>query len=1428
MTTASRNGFPHNARYAAELYLAKGLAPIPLPPRSKNPGYADWENLRLTPDALDDYFPPQQARNVGVLNGAPSGNHHDVDLDCPEALRAAPRLLPETGWVFGRASTPGAHRIYRTERPLDAAQERYEDLDGAVLIELRGTGGHTIYPPSHHKETGEAVAWERFAEPAELDLAALQRAVRGVAAAALLARHWPSKGSRDKAAMALAGGLTRGGWATERTSNFCLAVAEAAGDEEARMRASKAGPTAQKQETDQKTTGWPTLAKLVGDEVVRRVQQWLGITLTLNPSDAKAVGGPKKKAPIRPPAPYRPFPTEGLPQPLRSFVEQAAGALGCDVSFLALPALSVVAALIGNARSIRLKRDWYEPSVVWTGIVGDSGTLKSPAVNAVVGPLYRLQKELIKKFKTDLEEYQRQKAAYDERKKKAKRADKPFDEEEPERPSLARVVTGDVTIEKLAQLLEDNPKGLLVSRDELGGWLGSFQRYKGKGGGSDLPNWLELSRAGTIQVDRKTGDRPTLFIQHAAVSVTGGIQPGPLARALTAEHVEAGLGARILMAMPPKRRKEWTELEIAPEVREAYEKLLHQLRDLQLDKTGDGEREPFGVRLTPEGKEAWVRFYQEWAAAQAAVEGELAAAYAKLEGYAARLALIHHVVSRVGALEDCQPIEPASIEAGAALARWFAYEARRIYAALAEPEDARHTRRLIEFIGQYGGRMTGRRLHLSNKSRYPDAEAAEVALAALVDAGLAEWTDAAPGPKGGRPTRTLILKPDTTCFKSYETPGDEDEDGEEDGGGDATIPPTKPPAPCGNPAENNGFVASVACSTTHSPPTMDSPDPLDRKDGDDARREVSEYGPNERGGPAASATPLPTGGGALYVTDADQLSMAAAAVEESAVIGLDVETTGLNPRTQRVRLLSLDCDTTDGGRFTYLIDCFAVGPSPLWGALAGKPLVIHNAAFDLSFLRPLGLVPGGPVHDTMLLARLLAAGTFDDCDLAAVVQRELGRALDKTKQRSDWTGPLSEAQLHYAALDAAVLVPLYEALSPKIKAAALEQAAQIERRCLPAVAWLAAQGVSFDRERWETLAAAAQTEAQRLAAALDALAPLKPDSLAFAPWNWGSPQQVKEAFALAGIDLDKTDDDVLAALDHPLAAHLRQYRDATKRCTTYGRDWLKHVAADGRAYSHWKQYGARTGRMASGDPNMQNVPRDPAYRQCFHAGPGRVLVKADYSQIELRIAAKVANETRMIEAYRRGDDLHVLTAQRMTGKRDVTKQERQVAKPVNFGLIYGLGAPSLCRKAKTDYGLDLSEEDARRYRHAFFAAYPGIGTWHNRIKRQMATETRTLAGRRVLVDAEAFFGAKANYVVQGTGGDGIKLALALLWERRDQCPDAFPVLVVHDEIVVEADAGQADAVAAWLKAAMVDAMAPLIEPVPVAVEVKIGRTWGGE
>jgi DNA polymerase-1 len=221
-------------------------------------------------------------------------------------------------------------------------------------------------------------------------------------------------------------------------------------------------------------------------------------------------------------------------------------------------------------------------------------------------------------------------------------------------------------------------------------------------------------------------------------------------------------------------------------------------------------------------------------------------------------------------------------------------------------------------------------------------------------------------------------------------------------------------------------------------------------------------------------------------------------------------------------------------------------------------------------------------------------------------------------------------------------------------------------------------------------------------------------------------------------------------------------------------------------------------------------------------------VRADYSQIELRIAAEIAGEQAMLEAYDRGDDLHALTARRVLCVEQVSPEQRQLAKAVNFGLLYGMGVRGFQAYAKSNYSLDLTEVQARSYREAFFRAYPGLAAWHRRVRAQQTLETRTLAGRRRLLTADQSDTIRLNTPVQGTGADGLKTALALLWERRAQAPGAFPVLVVHDEIVVECDQDQAESVASWLRQAMLDGMQSLLKRVPVEVEVKVGRTWAGD
>lgn len=275
---------------AAREYLKRGLMPIPLDgPRTKKVTRPGWPKERYT--AAD--APRFAGVNVGLLLGEPSGGLNDVDSDCPEAIRAAAVLLPNTRMVSERAGAPRSHYWYRCH-PQSATALKLHDPerpashpDGNVLIELRnGTGNAlmTVVPPSLHEGTGEAVVWHEFGEPGEIGAAELEGKVKEVAAAALIGRYWV-KGMRHDGSLPLAGGLLRAWGGDEaRVEQFVRAVCAAADEDETgtRDRVASVRHTAEKLTAgDPKVTGWPKLAEYLGDAVVSQAREWLGIRDTV-------------------------------------------------------------------------------------------------------------------------------------------------------------------------------------------------------------------------------------------------------------------------------------------------------------------------------------------------------------------------------------------------------------------------------------------------------------------------------------------------------------------------------------------------------------------------------------------------------------------------------------------------------------------------------------------------------------------------------------------------------------------------------------------------------------------------------------------------------------------------------------------------------------------------------------------------------------------------------------------------------------------------------------------------------------------------------------------------------------------------------------------------------------------------------------------
>lgn len=458
---------------------------------------------------------------------------------------------------------------------------------------------------------------------------------------------------------------------------------------------------------------------------------------------------------------FQPFPVNVLPEPLRSFVTSSAQAIGCDSAYIALPLLAALAAAIGNTRRIQLKRGWSEPAIVWAVIVGESGTQKTPAFRLVLQPLRDLQAKAMKAHAAALETYEIEILRFEKRLAEWKRSKSDRDPpQKPELPPATRMVVSDTTVEALAPILLANPRGVLLARDEIGGWLGSFDRYSGGKGGADEAHWLSMHAGECITIDRKTGMPRTIYVPSASVSVTGSIQPGILDRALGAEHRESGLLARLLLAMPPRRAKQWTEAEISPLIEAAVLAIFERLHELDFVRDVDGDAHPVTLPLTPAGKAAWIRFYNEHGREQADLTGDLSAAWSKLEGYAARLALVLHCVrwaaeDRTLAAPD--EVDEVSVEAGVALSRWFGHEARRVYGILAENDEARERRQLVEWIERRGGSVTLRELTHGVRQYRGKSYAARAALDTLAKAGIGRWTHPAPGSAGGRPSPRFEL-----------------------------------------------------------------------------------------------------------------------------------------------------------------------------------------------------------------------------------------------------------------------------------------------------------------------------------------------------------------------------------------------------------------------------------------------------------------------------------------------------------------------------------------------------------------------------------------------------------------------------------------------------------------------------------------------
>ena len=819
-------------------------------PRCPKPGKHPVE--RFWPDGSTDrqHF---VGRNLGVKLGPDSQNIADADLDCREAILAAPFLLPPTECAFGRDGKV-THSLYTvTDGTAIYAKLTDPVLSGneATIIELRWPEWdetekrfkhfQTVFPPSLHI-SGHTIEWFREGHPTGVCGADLVAASGHIAAAVVIARYARPR-ERHGLVLLIANLLVRAKWEEDdRIVRFMTAVFTARNDADKVAKIADgeglgAVKDARKRLNDKKhmmglpalqemldvAIDNPTLAKVVG-----KIKEWLAIPDMPTPKftfgggkpgpGTPAAGGGTIPTPRIPP--FVPFPTHLLPTVPRAYVEATAAAMNCDPSYSALPVLAALGAAVGSSHVASPKRGWKEPPYIWALPIGRSGAIKSPPYRDVEDLAEDINDRLEREFEIATAAYEGQLDDWNERRKAAKESgDDPGPKPKP--PVKKSFIKGDVTIEALVGTLQDNPRGLLIGQDELSAWIGGFVKYAGRTGASDLPRWLQLSNAGSINYTRKTGDRKEVRIRGVGVSVAGTIQPKILARVLNEEFRASGFLARLLLAMPPWRKRLWTEAEVDEPVRKAFGQLLEDLFGLSPAAWPDGRPCPHLVRLTDEAKKMFIAFYNANGTALETADEDMSAVMSKLEGYALRFALIFHccrLKESAGRSQICGEDMAAAIQ----LTMWFRDEAERVYMALGETPELQAARLLFEVVrrlaDRHGGRITGRQLQRSNQRKYQSAGAAEAALESLVAAGLGEWEELV---TRGHPIRAFV--PHDLCDKSDKRGEEPDEDEGSDEPPFETMCDKSPPGPksdngepCPNCDVNSDFESTFAESAEPS------------------------------------------------------------------------------------------------------------------------------------------------------------------------------------------------------------------------------------------------------------------------------------------------------------------------------------------------------------------------------------------------------------------------------------------------------------------------------------------------------------------------------------------------------------------------------------------------------------------------------------
>lgn len=606
------------------------------------------------------------------------------------------------------------------------------------------------------------------------------------------------------------------------------------------------------------------------------------------------------------------------------------------------------------------------------------------------------------------------------------------------------------------------------------------------------------------------------------------------------------------------------------------------------------------------------------------------------------------------------------------------------------------------------------------------------------------------------------------------------------------------------------------------------------------------------------------------VTDMAALEHWIALARIEGVVAVDTETDALDSVAANMVGFSL---STGPGKACYVplahggTDMFAEKPTQIdtGHALAalkslledeGVLKVGHNLKYDMNVLERaarvarLGGITIKPYDDTILLAFDLEAGK----GLGGQGMDELARTLldHQCISFKDVTGtgkkaisfaevPLDRAT-EYAAEDAEVTYRLWQVLKPRLHSEHVTRVYElVDRPLVPVVAQMEREGIRVDRDYLSRLSGEFAEGLSRLEGEIH--------NMAGQPFTIASPQQLGAILfdkmgykggkkgKTGAYSTDVTVLEKLAAEGAEIARKVLDWRQLAKLKSTYTDALQAQInSTTGRVHTSYSLTGAQTGRLSSTDPNLQNIPiRTETGRQirdAFVAEEGKVLMSADYSQIELRLAAHMANVPALKEAFARGEDIHAATAQELFG--EVNRDTRGRAKTINFSILYGISRWGLAAR------LEISPDEAQDMISCYYERFPGIAAYINETleKARVHGFTETLFGRKtwfprikasVMHERQGAERAAINAPIQGTSADIIKRAMARMGPALEQAGlrDVKMLLQVHDELVFELAEEDVDAAAAVIREVMQNAAAPLVDiSVPLVVEVGTGKSWG--